>query len=402
MGIGGIGASTKRRVEIHPYRSQSPPLLHQPPPPPPQFSPAVYRAILLAAAVGLMYVVLGQSDSPPPQLPISPPSSPREDSTQTNLSPERESEASLFHMFKSEDLTSQKWEKDGNELELILRKASIEDRKTVIITTVNAAWMEPSSLFDLFLESFKIGNETQKFLENLVVVAMDQEAYHRCKMVHRHCFALTTEGVDFSGEAKFRSGDYLEMMWRRIDFLRSVLEMGYSFIFSDVDIAWMRDPFPRLYEEGDIQMACDVFVFNSTSRWNFPNAGFVYAKSNPRSIQFYKYWVAKREAGKHDQDVFYKIKHDPFMEEIGLDLRFLDTAYFSGLCEPSRDLDEVVTMHANCCTKLKSKIHDIRMVIEDWKNYKMGGPNKWSVPRICGVRKADLEKMKALARAAHA
>jgi hypothetical protein len=26
--------------------------------------------------------------------------------------------------------------------------------------------------------------------------------------------------------------DYLKMMWRRIKFLRSVLEMGYNFIFS--------------------------------------------------------------------------------------------------------------------------------------------------------------------------
>lgn len=28
------------------------------------------------------------------------------------------------------------------------------------------------------------------------------------------------------------TADYLKMMWRRIDFLRSVLEMGYNFVFT--------------------------------------------------------------------------------------------------------------------------------------------------------------------------
>jgi hypothetical protein len=43
---------------------------------------------------------------------------------------------------------------------------------------------------------------------------------------------LHTYGVDFSGEKGFMTQDYLKMMWRRIKFLRSVLEMGYNFIFS--------------------------------------------------------------------------------------------------------------------------------------------------------------------------
>lgn len=131
----------------------------------------------------------------------------------------------------------------------------------------------------------------------------------------------------------------------------------------------------------------------------------MYVKSNSRSIQFYKYWQAKSKAfpGKHDQDVLNKIKFDSFIDEIGLDIRFLDTSYFGGFCEPSEDLDEVATMHANCCTKMKSKIHDIEMVIEDWKNYKMGrGDKKWTVPRRCGMHKSKVEKMKASARAAHA
>lgn len=54
----------------------------------------------------------------------------------------------------------------------------------------------------------------------------------RCLDIHVHCVALVTEGVDFRSEAYFMSPDYLKMMWRRIDFLRTVLEMGYNFVFT--------------------------------------------------------------------------------------------------------------------------------------------------------------------------
>lgn len=90
----------------------------------------------------------------------------------------------------------------------------------------------PGSIVDLFLESFRIGHHTRPLLNHLVIVALDDKAFRRCLSLHRHCYSLLTEDVDFSKEAYFMTPDYLKMMWRRIDFLRSVLEMGYNFIFT--------------------------------------------------------------------------------------------------------------------------------------------------------------------------
>lgn len=104
--------------------------------------------------------------------------------------------------------------------------------KTVILTTLNEAWAAPNTIIDLFLESFRIGHRTRRLLNHLVIVALDHKAYVRCMQLHTHCFALVTEGVDFHKEAYFMTPAYLKMMWRRIDFLRSVLEMGYSFVFT--------------------------------------------------------------------------------------------------------------------------------------------------------------------------
>ncbi|PIN15317.1 hypothetical protein CDL12_12038 [Handroanthus impetiginosus] len=330
------------------------------------YSGLAVRITVLFVTVGIIYVVLNQSAYPTKFLQNS------------------------FSFMSDQSIPSPAINKE-NDLENTLKRAAMKDNKTVIITTLNAAWTEPNSIFDLFLEGFRIGNQTENLLNHVVVVALDQKAYSRCLEVHHHCYALTTAGIDFSGEAHFMSEDYLKMMWRRIDFLRIVLELGYNFVFTDADVMWLRDPFQRFFPDGDFQIACDHYWYNYTDLENSPNGGFNYVKSNNRTIQFYKFWYAGKDyfPGKHDQDVLNMIKFDPFIKDIGLEIRFLDTAYFGGFCEPSKDLDLVITMHANCCIGLENKLHDIKMVIDDWKRYMSSRDRNlktrsWTVPRICG------------------
>nr|DAD33319.1 TPA_asm: hypothetical protein HUJ06_012170 [Nelumbo nucifera] len=269
--------------------------------------------------------------------------------------------------------------------------------KTVILTTLNEAWAAPGSMIDLFIESFRIGDNTSWLLNHLVIVALDRKAYSRCLAVHTHCFALVTEGVDFSGEAYFMTADYLKMMWRRTDFLRSVVEMGYNFVFTDADIMWFRNPFPRFHLDADFQIACDHFRGSSTDLNNSPNGGFKYVKSNNRTIEFYKFWYSSRWTylGKNEQDVLNRIKYGPVIKSIGLKIKFLDTAYFGGFCEPSKDLNRVCTMHANCCFGLGNKLHDLRVMLDDWKIFfsspasvkRPAGRSFWRVPQNCSKRR---------------
>ncbi|KAJ0914932.1 putative nucleotide-diphospho-sugar transferase [Helianthus annuus] len=283
-------------------------------------------------------------------------------------------------------------EKKVDELKSILKEAATSS-DTIIITTINDAWAEPNSMFDLFLESFKIGNATQRFIKHLVVIALDQKAYTRCLKLLSHCYNLSTHGVDFSEEAYFMAPDYLKMMWRRIDFLRTILDLGYNFIFTDADIMWFRDPFPHFNKDGDFQIACDYYTGNPINLNNLPNGGFTYVKSNKKTIDFYKFWFNSRLTypGLHDQDVFNKIKFDPFIRHNGLQIRFLDTTFFGGFCEPSRDFDKVCTMHANCCVGLENKVHDIKIMLQDWRKYRQVLGNQtamvrsisWTVPQSC-------------------
>ncbi|XP_060185324.1 uncharacterized protein At4g15970-like [Lycium barbarum] len=262
--------------------------------------------------------------------------------------------------------------------------------KTVIITALNAG-TEPNSIFDIFLKSFRVGNQTKPLLKHVLVAALDQTAYTRCLKKQLHCYALTTKGVDFSGEALYMSEDYFKITWRKIYFQRIVLEMGYNFIFTDADILWFRQPFAHFYPDADLQISCDHYSYSYMDLNNSPNFDFNYVKSNQRTIKFYKFWYNARKAhpGKHDQDVLNMIKFNPFIKDIGLKIRFLDTALFGGFCEPSKDLNLVCTMHANCCIGVWPKVHDLTMALDDCEKYmalpgdeRMLKPQTWTVPRI--------------------
>lgn len=279
----------------------------------------------------------------------------------------------------------------SSELDLgrLLEKVSMPN-KTVIITTINAAWAEHNSLLDLYLQSFQIGEGTQQLMKNLLLVAVDQKAFERCQQIHPHCYLLLNEGSDFSGEKVFMTQDYLDLMWARILFLKHVLVLGYNFVFSDADIMWFRIPFHLFDENADFQIACDNYVGDPHSMSNAVNGGFNFVRSNNRSIEFYEWWYDSRSSypNMHDQGVLNEIKSEKRMSEIGLKMLFLDTKYFSGFCQQRASLRDVVTMHANCCIGMEAKLADLTLILQDWASFR--SPNTslttqvhWRAPNSC-------------------
>lgn len=111
--------------------------------------------------------------------------------------------------------------------------------KTVIVAIINKAYVEQGidgdsmvTMFDLFLNSFWLGDGTRSLLDHLLVVAVDQTAYDRCQFLRLNCYKLETDGVDFADEKPYMSPDFIKMMWRRTLFLLHVLKRGYNFIFT--------------------------------------------------------------------------------------------------------------------------------------------------------------------------
>lgn len=138
---------------------------------------------------------------------------------------------------------SETMRRDDKLLEQALRRASLMGKKesyekTVIITVVNRAYVdEYPAMFDLFLEGFWVGEGTRSLLQNLLVVAVDQTAYRRCKFRRLNCYRLVVTDdagstLDFAEEKLYMSADFINMMWTRTLFLLRVLKRGYNFIFT--------------------------------------------------------------------------------------------------------------------------------------------------------------------------
>ncbi|XP_037444509.1 uncharacterized protein At4g15970-like [Triticum dicoccoides] len=269
-------------------------------------------------------------------------------------------------------------------------RAATDDR-TVIITCVNQAWAAPGSLLDLFLESFRIGDGTARLLPHVLVVAMDPGAHARCLAVHQHCYHYTIPGlnIDFAALKYFLSKDYLELVWSKLKLQRRILELGYGFLFTDVDIVWLRDPFKHVTAYADMTVSSDVYFGDPDNLGNFPNTGFFHVKPNARTIAMTKLWHGARGKypGANEQPVFNMMKKQ-MVAELGLRVQYLNPAYVGGFCSYGKDLGKIVTMHANCCVGIGNKIRDLKGVLGDWRNYTRMPPwerhrAKWTVPGAC-------------------
>ncbi|XP_024538844.1 uncharacterized protein At4g15970-like [Selaginella moellendorffii] len=249
----------------------------------------------------------------------------------------------------------------------ILTNAAMDDNKTVILAPLNSAWAKPGGILDVFLESFRVGEGTVPLLDHLVIIALDKDAYDHCLDTHKHCFRLEIDGVDLSVDQFYMSQDYVKMNKRRLYFQGIVLQLGFNFIFTDLDIVWLRSPIKHFSEDADFQVTCDRYSRTT------PNMGLVYARSNERTIQLFSYWHTRNviDHEHNEQEIFMKFRHSHEFLDLGIRLRYLSTRYFGGLCDrSSMDINTVCTMHVNCCKGTAKKAADLKLVIEDWKVFK--------------------------------
>ncbi|XP_010523105.1 PREDICTED: uncharacterized protein At1g28695-like [Tarenaya hassleriana] len=263
-----------------------------------------------------------------------------------------------------------------DDLEAALQRAASGNNKTVVIAVVNKAYVEKSgsstsTMLDLFLESLWEGEDTRHLLDHLMLVAVDQTAYDRCRFLRLHCYRLESadqQHLDFSGEKVYMSPDFIQMMWRRTLFLLHVLRRGYSFVFTDTDVMWLRNPFSRLNNNDTVDLQISV----DSRAGHFINTGFYHIRSNNKTISLFEKWYSMRDnsTGMKEQDVLKSLLDAGFFDTLGLSVNFLDTVQFSGFCQDSPDFGAVTTVHANCCRHIPAKVADLTAVLRDWKRYK--------------------------------
>ncbi|KAL0309969.1 UNVERIFIED_CONTAM: LIMR family protein [Sesamum radiatum] len=162
---------------------------------------------------------------------------------------------SAAHVFPSFDYGgSPSSDSEEYSLERVLKDASMQDN-SVILTTLNEAWAAPNSVIDLFLESFRIGEQTRYLLNHLVIVSLDGKAFL---------------GV---------------WLCTPIVLLSSLKELTFH------EVMWFRDPFPHFHPDADFQIACDHFRGRSDDIENRPNGGFKFHPDDANQAYFPKFVV---------------------------------------------------------------------------------------------------------------
>ncbi|KAJ3685413.1 hypothetical protein LUZ61_014577 [Rhynchospora tenuis] len=261
-------------------------------------------------------------------------------------------------------------ESNDDNFALLLRKAATDDKR-VIITDVNEAFAAPNSMLDLFLQSFHNGDNIGHFLDHLIIVAMDQKAFEKCNSVHPYCYLNEQPGINLSSEKVYMSKDYIDLVWSKVRLWQFTLEQGYSFLFTDVDVMWFRDPFRHISYYADMTIAADVFYGNSEDHNNNPNTGLVFAKPTRKNIEVMKYWREARERfpPMHEQLVYDNIKYE-LVSKFDLKVQYVSTEYWGNFCQPQKNFTKLSTFHACCLVGLETKFANLKGVTEEWKTYK--------------------------------
>jgi len=137
---------------------------------------------------------------------------------------------------------------------------------------------------------------------------------------------------------------------------------------------WLRNLFIRLNknETEDLQISTDMYYGNPWSKKNPINTGFYFVRSSNKTISLFETWYGQKDnsTGKKEQDVLLNLINGGIIEHLEIRVRFLDTLYFSGFCQNSKDFRLVITIHANCCKSINAKMKDMKVTLSDWKRFK--------------------------------
>ncbi|KAL5057231.1 hypothetical protein RYX36_028835, partial [Vicia faba] len=280
-----------------------------------------------------------------------------------------------YHNLETVVTTQTKYDSEKQELIQVLKKATMQDR-TVILTMVDESHARPGSMLEVFLQSFKYGQGTQRFLNHLVIITMDLQAFQYCRLLHPYCIHPSTFQPYFSTKRpSVTTPDHSVLFnWRRNHVLMQVIELGYNIIFTETDVLWLKSPLVNFYPQFELSISCN-FVSDGERVHSVQEGGIFFMKANDVTLGFLKHWkltnVLYPNSNLEESMCATLELYDDLVDIYGFRVHRTDTNHFGGFCQTYNDmLEEAYTIHANCCDDLKSKVHDQRIVLDDWIRFR--------------------------------
>jgi hypothetical protein len=196
--------------------------------------------------------------------------------------------------------------------------------KTVLVTGCNHGYLNHLFNFDCF---------AQRLAMKYLIITMDDraESYIHANAPHLTTFPLLGKHDIGPAPTTFRTSQFNLITARKMAAVLAILQSGYDVLFSDTDVAIVRDPFPYLiWKHVDYVHSLNEHCQISTvydSFWENPNmegnTGFYFVRSSAKSIRLWTETLAAcaKNPSLDDQSIFWKVLRNashPSVHSLGL------------------------------------------------------------------------------------
>jgi hypothetical protein len=110
--------------------------------------------------------------------------------------------------------------------------------RTVLVTASNNGYLNHLYNFKCFLDRLEM-----KFL----VISMDELVYKSINTtMTSYLMVKDSDSVETTVSQSFRTPQFNLLSFRKIEVVQKILQLGYHVLFSDTDVAMIRDPLPYM------------------------------------------------------------------------------------------------------------------------------------------------------------
>ncbi|XP_060593891.1 uncharacterized protein LOC132748327 [Ruditapes philippinarum] len=224
-----------------------------------------------------------------------------------------------------------------------------------ILLTVNNAYFD-------FFQNWHLAYSKLNINYPIIIVAEDVLVYEKLKPFQSESVTIEKSGhEDVKKSAAYGSKEFSKLVSQRPTHILRHLTKGVNILYSDIDMVWLKNPFP--YFKGDFDMWIELDSINNYC------TGLMAIKSNKNCLRLIKTWQNSLQLKQEiDQTAFNKVVNKAPINISILDNRIFPTGqqYFGTLTDKQRAL--AIVVHNNWIVGQTAKL-------ERFKKYKL-----WFVP----------------------
>mmetsp|Transcript_728 Transcript_728/g.1991 ORF Transcript_728/g.1991 Transcript_728/m.1991 type:complete len:392 (-) Transcript_728:462-1637(-) len=136
-----------------------------------------------------------------------------------------------------------------NDLEATLMRVAPDREVLAAVSNKNYLWGSPPML-KTFTDGFKRAG-----VSNHLILALDKDTFNWCEENNINVHLLKLE----LHKAQADTGENHAVSAMKFGILRQFLDLGWSVLLSDIDIAILQNPFEHLYRDSDVEGMTDGF-----------------------------------------------------------------------------------------------------------------------------------------------